>query len=81
MRRHTRPAWRVPPARHLLRAIDPTGVVHIAERLLREIDGPMVRTGLQGFHNARITVPRRPEDRPDPTRLEARFARFVRAAG
>lgn len=64
--------------RNLL-GIDPAGVVHIADRLLREIDGPMLRTGLQGFHNARIAVPRRPDDRPDPNRLEARFERFVRA--
>jgi putative restriction endonuclease len=63
-----------------LRGIDPTGVVHIADRLLREIDGPMLRTGLQGFHGAHIAQPRRPEDRPDVVRLETRFARFVRAA-
>jgi putative restriction endonuclease len=65
--------------RNLL-GIDPTGVVHIADRLLCEIDGPMLQTGLQGFHGAPITVPRRREDRPDPARLEARFDRFVRAA-
>jgi len=65
--------------RNLL-GIDPEGVVHIADRLLREIDGPMLRTGLQGFHNAGIALPRRPEDRPDPVRLEARFERFTRAA-
>jgi putative restriction endonuclease len=64
--------------RNLL-GIDPTGVVHIADRLLREIDGPMLRTGLQGFHHARITVPRHPEDWPDPARLEARYERFLRA--
>jgi putative restriction endonuclease len=65
--------------RNLL-GIDPTGVVHIAGRLLREIDGPMLRTGLQGFHGGRIALPRRPEDRPDPHRLELRFERFTRAA-
>jgi putative restriction endonuclease len=65
--------------RNLL-GIDPDGVVHIADRLLREIDGPMLRTGLQGFHGERIALPRRPADRPDPLRLETRFERFVRAA-
>jgi putative restriction endonuclease len=65
--------------RNLL-GIDPAGEVHIAHRLLEEIDGPMLRTGLQGFHGARITLPRREEDRPDPIRLESRFERFVRAA-
>lgn len=60
--------------------IDPSGVVHIADRLLREQDGPMLRTGLQGFHGARIVHPRRPEDRPDPMRLAMRFDEFRSAA-
>jgi putative restriction endonuclease len=60
--------------------IDPDGVVHIARRLLEETDGPMLRTGLQGFHGQAITLPRRPADRPDPGRLELRFERFERAA-
>lgn len=61
--------------RNLL-GIDPTGVVHIARRLLDEIDGPMLRTGLQGFHGAAILQPRRDDERPDPDRLEIRFAQF-----
>jgi putative restriction endonuclease len=65
--------------RNLL-GIDPEGVVHIAGRLLREIDGPMLRTGLQGFHGRDIALPRRPADRPDPQRLEVRFRRFTDAA-
>jgi putative restriction endonuclease len=60
--------------------IDPDGVVHIARRLLDETDGPMLRTGLQGFHGAAIALPHRPQDRPDRARLEARFKRFERAA-
>ena len=65
--------------RNLL-GVDPDGVIHIATRLLRETDGPMLRTGLQGFHGERITLPRRPDDRPDPARLERRFDRFLRDA-
>jgi putative restriction endonuclease len=65
--------------RNLL-GIDPAGVVHIADRLLKEVDGPMLLTGLQGFHGAQIGLPRRPDDHPDPDRLEARFERFVHAA-
>ncbi len=65
--------------RNLL-GIDPDGVVHIAARLLREIDGPMLRTGLQGFHGAQIARPRREEERPDASRLQQRFDRFVIAA-
>jgi putative restriction endonuclease len=65
--------------RNLL-GIDPDGIVHIARRLLREIDGPMLRAGLQSFHGAHIALPRRAQERPDSERLRTRFDRFVRAA-
>jgi putative restriction endonuclease len=60
--------------------IDPEGVVHIAGRVLREHDGPMLTAGLQGFHGSHIEMPRRTEERPDPIRLERRFAEFERRA-
>jgi putative restriction endonuclease len=60
--------------------IDPDGVVHIARRLLDDTDGPMLRTGLHGFHGAAIARPQRSEDQPDRARLETRFERFLRAA-
>ena len=59
---------------------DPEGVVHIARRLLSEIDGPMQRSGLQGFHGAQIVQPRRHDERPDPARLSTRFDEFSAAA-
>jgi len=62
-----------------LMGIDPQGVVHIAPRLRRERDGPMLREGLQGFHGAGIVLPHRHEDRPDPARLEQRFDVFESA--
>ena len=62
-----------------LMGIDPDGMVHIARRLLDEVDGPMLRTGLQGFHGAAILQPRRSDERPDPDRLEQRFAQFSAA--
>ena len=63
-----------------LMGIDPEGVVHIDQRVLKERDGPMLREGLQGFHGARILKPRRQEDRPDPERLAIRFDRFTAAS-
>jgi putative restriction endonuclease len=59
-----------------LMGIDPNGVVHIARRLLDEVDGPMLRAGLQDFHGTSIIQPRRSDERPDPARLEVRFAQF-----
>lgn len=60
--------------------IDPSGVVHIAGRLLHEIDGPMLSSGLQAFHGERIDLPRRHVQHPDPGRLEVRYEQF-KAAG
>ncbi|MEJ7876908.1 MAG: HNH endonuclease [Solirubrobacterales bacterium] len=65
--------------RNLL-GIDPEGVVHIGHRLLDEIDGPMLKVGLQGFHGASILQPKRVEHRPEPARLEMRFSQFEAAS-
>jgi putative restriction endonuclease len=54
-------------------------LVHVSPRLLEEEDGPMLDL-LKGFHHTSLHVPRRAPDRPDPERLEARFARFVELA-
>jgi len=59
-----------------LMGIDPEGVVHITRRLRDEHDGPMLKTGLQGFHGRSILAPRLIVDRPDPQRLSDRFERF-----
>jgi putative restriction endonuclease len=63
-----------------LMGIDPDGVVHISERLLHEIDGPMLKTGIQGFHLAPITQPKRTEERPDRELLDIRYEHFRAAA-
>lgn len=60
-----------------LMGIDPDGVVHIHQRLLHEIDGPMLKNGLQHFHGAHIMQPTRPDDREH---LAIRFDRFQSAA-
>lgn len=60
--------------------IDPGGVVHLARRIRDEQDGPMLSAGLQGFHGKTITLPRSAEQRPDPGRLEKRFAAFEQHA-
>ncbi|HEX8160104.1 MAG TPA: HNH endonuclease [Solirubrobacteraceae bacterium] len=65
--------------RNLL-GIDPGGVVHIAQRLLDQIAGPMLRSGLQAFHGAAILQPRRGDERPDPVRPESRYRMFAAIA-
>ena len=60
--------------------VRPDYVVEIHWRLLEEIDGPMLRHGLQEHHGKPLMfLPRRPAERPDPLRLEQRFAEFRRA--
>jgi putative restriction endonuclease len=60
--------------------IRPDLVVEIQPSVLAEIDGPMLRHGLQEMKGVRITTPRAPHARPDPNRLEERYEEF-RAAG
>lgn len=51
--------------------------IHIRQDILDEIDGPMLRHGLQGMHNAKLTGPRVKVAQPDPERLEERYAQFL----
>ncbi len=57
--------------------IRPDYVVEIHQRLLDEIDGPMLTHGLQGHHGERLRqLPRIRAERPDPDRLEQRHREF-----
>ncbi|MFJ4230625.1 HNH endonuclease [Cellulosimicrobium cellulans] len=56
--------------------VTPDYEVRIAMKLLEEIDGPMLKHGLQEMHGRLITVPRRRQDRPDRELLAWRFEHF-----
>jgi putative restriction endonuclease len=56
--------------------IDPDARVHVRGDILDEIDGPMLRHGLQEVHGARLILPRHVEQRPNREFLEERFERF-----
>ena len=60
--------------------ITPDLVVKINQRLLDEVDGPMLKHGLQEMHGSTISVPRNQADKPDPERLERRYQVFLRAS-
>ncbi len=60
--------------------IRPDLIVKVRQDILDEKDGPMLLHGLQGFHERRILVPRRAEERPQPQLLEERFRRFLAAS-
>jgi putative restriction endonuclease len=64
--------------RHLL-GIRPDLTVELRVDILREKDGPTLQHGLLRFQGATITVPRRPESRPNPEFLAERYALFLKA--
>lgn len=57
--------------------VSPDYVIHLDRALLDEIDGPMLRHGLQEMHGQTITLPRRPSDAPDRDLLAWRWERFA----
>lgn len=61
---------------HIL-GIRPDLVVQIRLDILAEVDGPMLRYGLQGRHNQRLmAVPTRKAERPDVDRLQVAYDMF-----
>ena len=60
-----------------LLGITPQYEIQIAHQLLDEIDGPMLRHGLQEMHGTALTTPSRKQDKPDRDRLAARYEKFM----
>jgi putative restriction endonuclease len=60
--------------------ISPDYVVHIGTAVLAEVDGPMLKHGLQQMDRRELWVPKRTNDKPDKERLAARFAVFQNAS-
>ncbi len=57
--------------------IRPDYTIEIHQRLLHEIDGPMLTYGLQGHHGERLRkVPAMRSERPDEQRLARRYEEF-----
>jgi len=61
--------------RNLL-GISPDYTVHLDKDLLDEIDGPMLRHGLQEMHGRPLILPVKRNELPDRERLSVRFERF-----
>ena len=59
-----------------LLAITPTYRVEINQALLDEVDGPMLKHGLQEMHGQTIQLPTRNAEHPDRDRLAARYDLF-----
>lgn len=50
--------------------------VEINQKILEEVDGPMLVHGLQGFHGKQLHVPTAPANRPNRDFLEERYELF-----
>lgn len=63
--------------RHII-GVRPDYVIEVRPDVLAEVDGPMLRHGLQEVHRWRLELPRRTAERPDRVLLAERFADFSR---
>lgn len=63
-----------------LLGISPDYSVRINRDLMDEIDGPMLRHGLQEMDGRQLTLPKRRADRPSKDRLAERFDEFLTAS-
>lgn len=60
--------------------VDPSYRVHIRNDILEEVDGPMLKHGLQDHHGQQLrVVPEKKSERPKKERLEERFSQFKEA--
>ena len=60
-----------------LLGITPDFIVRIDHALLDEVDGPMLRHGLQDMHGRALMLPRRAADRPSREALATRYEQFA----
>lgn len=56
--------------------IDADYRVHVRDDVLTEVDGPMLKYGLQAMNGRTILLPRKHSDHPDPERLHRRYLQF-----
>ncbi|MBE0674253.1 MAG: hypothetical protein IH591_06295, partial [Bacteroidales bacterium] len=64
---------------HNIIGINPDYEVLVRQDVLDEIDGPMLKYGLQSLNHNRLIPPRHREEWPDKDRLDHRFKEFLKA--
>jgi putative restriction endonuclease len=64
---------------HNIIGINPDYQVIVRQDILEEIDGPMLKYGLQSLNNSGLILPKHKNDWPDRERLEQRFDSFLGA--
>ncbi len=56
--------------------IRPDHVIQVNEQVLQEVDGPMLKYGIQQMHNKRIILPKGRNEWPDEEKLKVRHEKF-----
>lgn len=64
---------------HNIIGVNPDYEVLVRQDVLKEIDGPMLKYGLQSLNKNKLILPSHRKDWPDRERLEKRFASFLKA--
>jgi putative restriction endonuclease len=59
--------------------VRPDLVIQVRRDVLVEIDGPMLKHGIQAMHGVSLTIPHQRAARPDTDRLEQRYEEFCAA--
>ena len=59
--------------------LNPDYKIIVREDILNEIDGPMLKYGIQRMHEQKILLPGKRDNWPDRDRLDVRFKRFQQA--
>jgi putative restriction endonuclease len=59
--------------------VNPDYKIIVREDILEEIDGPMLKYGIQEMHQQMITLPDNRTNWPDQNKLEMRYKRFMKA--
>ncbi len=62
---------------HQIVGIRPDHVLEIRQDVLDEVDGPMLRYGLQALNQQKLILPKKPTDRPDAEAIEERYELFL----
>lgn len=60
--------------------VRPDYVVEIRTDILKEVDGPMLKHGLQAHHGGKLILPRSEIERPDRDLLDLRYTEFQEAS-
>lgn len=64
---------------HNIIGITPDYDIVVRQDILEEVDGPMLKYGLQSLNNSRLILPGHRHDWPDRERLEQRYESFLKA--